>query len=236
MITKSMSDEELFRALKTEIDELGWNLIKHKGQAYRKVVLRQRLFPLYFKPFEVKSKSKNTWLVIPVAHSRKDADNSQFMLLCKLDSPEGIYWYSIGADYFTREADETISVLAPHMLRRMNERLSLHILKSEDLLVEFIKREPKNYMSYPPESKQFFHLVNGGIVLGEVVGRRWIHKTFIDDESFSKVNKMKGDRLISGQKRLESIKQLLDSSDNKAAVLEFIDSTFGSYKHEFKLE
>ena len=235
MITKSMSDEELFRALSTEMDELGRNLTKHKSQAYRKIVLRQRLFPLYFKPFEVKSKGKNTWLVIPVAHSRKDADNSQFILFCKLDSPEGVYWFSMGGDYFTREADATISVLAPHMLRRLNERLNLHILKSEDLLVEFIKREPKNYIS-PPETKQFFHLVDGGIVLGEVVGRRWIHKTFIDDESFSKVNKMKGERLVSGQKKLESLKQILDSSDNKAEVMEFIDSIYGSYKDELKLE
>lgn len=177
MIVQNMTDEALLKQLAEDTRIVAEKYIRAKGNKYRRAVLKTNKFPVYFNPTEVKSHNQNTWLLYPFATSRKDADLLNCMYLCKLQTKKETHWYTLGWNKETNQPSGIIAILTHHLILRFNERLKLNKYGT-DLLAEYVKHKPENYI-LNEDGKSFSLRIRDGIILGRIEGKRWIHKTFV---------------------------------------------------------
>lgn len=185
MILRDMSDDELLKALEEDILMVANKFYLSKGNAYRRQVLKSKKFPIYFKPVEIRSRSKNIWIVYPFALSKKDADGKgvSARYFCRQAAWKTDFWYSLVWNQETNKPEDKVMVLTHHLIMRFKERMKLD-KSGLDLFSEFIYNNPENYV-VNETNNTFSMRIKGGVVMGEIVGKQWIHKTFISFENSS---------------------------------------------------
>lgn len=183
MIFRDMTDEQLLKNLQEDILMVARKFALSKGSAYRRAVLKCNKFPLYFPPVEIKSRAQNRWMIYPYAESRKDANRPLGRYLCRQTAWRTEFWYALIWDDERNKFHDMIIVLTHHLIQRFKERMKLDKW-GVDLLTEFIHHKPDNYIKNDKDNT-FSMRIKGGIVLGVIDGKKWIHKTFIpfDDSS-----------------------------------------------------
>lgn len=178
MILRDMTDEALFKALEEDTYAVARKFILSKGNSYRRQVLKCTKFPLYFKPVEIRSRSQNIWIVYPFALSKKDAEGGvSARYFCRQAAWKTDFWYSLIWDNVTQKPQDRIMVLTHHLIMRFKERMQLD-KSGVDLLTEFVYSNPDNY-AVNEKNNTFSMRIKGGVVVGEIVGKQWIHKTFV---------------------------------------------------------
>lgn len=158
MILPTMSDVEIREEIDKDLPEI-IRLIDSKDKAYRREVLRRSVFPVYFTPVFHQSKTKNSWIILFEARSKKDIKDSRVCFICTMNSHHGLWAFMPTSTNGTFH----LVIFQPHLFSRYRDRFKVN-LNGTKLIAAFFR---KNY-SYVYERKERF--VDADHYLTEVYG------------------------------------------------------------------
>ena len=183
MITQTMSPEEIKEAVLADYAEVFY-YSDTKDSAFRKRVKKASVFPVRAYSLYT-SKSKNTWMILFEALSRKHVNDNAFLkFICYANFKNGYHVY-----FITRfKNNETVlAIYPPHFFQRYAQRNKVD--KSGLELIRHYMERNYNSMIFAEEVDEQ-ELLQGtteeGISLGLKISEKvFVYKTFISwDMSF----------------------------------------------------
>ena len=191
MLLPTMSNREITQEIARDYEIITgsstlWRLMDEYHKKRKKLKIKGEEDYTVYR--EIKTKSKNNWLVklskkqnVKKHKSAEDTFTALFTW----------YYTSIGIRFFFRTETGTISVFNGHLLTRYRERMNLEINLHLDLFKRLFKNNKDwNYWILPREDnkQKFIGILKEGFVLGDILidgeGLLWlVHKTFISRDT-----------------------------------------------------
>lgn len=230
MILKTMNDQELLEELRMDTKQIHAHFGKEKYAAYRRAVLRTTHFPVSFTPYEKVSRNKNRWMVFPEAFTRKDAKSPSIPALCRLESSEGTYWYSVGTHLDVLYEHCAISVITPHLIKRVKERLQINpsgLFALQEIFKQLNSKSPIEL-----RGNQLMIRSQQGLIFGEKKGLQYIFKTFIPHQMLNRIQQKKSALLKESYSIEENelinlfFNQVIDEAISKRSKNEHVPKSF----------
>lgn len=178
MIVPAMSvaeiQNELYKDYKNCI-----SIVEKNKNLYRRGIIKASKFPIYFKPIEYTSPSRNNFLIYVDAKSKKDALIPFVTVVGYYQRPEGIYAAMIIPFH---SGKFNVLIYPPHFFKRYKERYVKEDLSSLELIKIFFKNNP-TYILQTVENDNFRGTCNQGFVFGSFLNPTIsIVKTYISND------------------------------------------------------
>jgi hypothetical protein len=193
MLVPAMNNKELKNEIFEDNDIL-WSssTIKRLSDEYHRErfklkIKKEEIYPRYY---EVKTKTKNHWLIKISKHIlvQKYQCIGDSEVLCF-----AYYYSSSGIRIFNTHVNGQIMVFNKHLFNRYNERMNLAVPNLLDVVKVFFNTNINvNYQLMPREDGgiKFFGLVQQGFLMGEFIQElNWFeNKTFISKETANRAS------------------------------------------------
>jgi len=210
MIVPAMTVSEIQKELANDYDNCLARVTKNLNK-YRREIIKSSRFPIYFKPIDHVTPSKNNFILFIEAQSKKDAQNPVITFVGYYLKPEGIYAAMV---YPVLDGRKKIAIYPPHFFERYKERFLHEDLGTLDTIKLYFKSNPSNILELSDEN-----LFRGKCAHGFVFGEKLndsveIIKTFISSEMLKGDQKLLSEFLIGELDELNKSKSSFDSSKN----------------------
>jgi hypothetical protein len=184
MIVPAMSEIEIQNELSNDYESCITRVQKDMNK-YRRGIIKASKFPIYFKPIEHTSPSRNNFIIYVNAKSKKDAFMPFVTIVGYYHRPEGIY-----AAMIFPVAGEKFNMLIypPHFFKRYKERYIKEDLNSLEVIKTFFRNNP-TYMLQAVEKENF----RGSCIQGFVFGK-FLNPTISIVKTFISCDMLKGEQ------------------------------------------
>ena len=195
-----MSVTEIHKELTRDYDYCLARIQRDMNQ-YRRAIIKSSKFPMYFKPIDYIAPSRNHFILLVEAKSKKNANDPYITFIGYYLRPEGIYAAMI---FPTLCGEKRIFLYPPHFFERYKERYLNEDVCTLDAIKTYFKINSANILKCS-EICKFQGSCNQGFVFGEVLSTNiFIVKTFVSNEM------LKGDQIELNAKFINSINELND--------------------------
>jgi len=202
MLLPTMTNKEIISEVKTDYNYLESKRITGIMNNYDRIRRRRKAdkrasFPYIF---EFKSPSNNTWIFVlsKAAEISKYKGQVDMICLTYYFNNKGLRVFKVIPDGYGK-GFQGISVFNGHLFTRYNERMSLGISNSLDIVKEFFKNNGA-FLSKIIENEGLMYtlsICSDGLLLGENQKEWNVYKTFISKDLARENQKEKEEKIIS---------------------------------------
>lgn len=223
MIVPSMSLTEIHKELTRDYDYC-LARIKRDMNQYRRSIIKSSKFPMQFKPIEYVSPSRNHFIILIDAKSKKQANTPFFCIVGYYLRPEGIYAAllipKIGGG-------KRIILYPPHFFERYKQRYLNEDVCTLDAIKTYFKVNSTNIIEFG-ENNKFRGSCYQGLILGEkLCDDILIIKTFVSKEMLKGEQIENNDKIVNQLSILNELKSNKNYTDNM--LIKLMDNVNGKY-------
>lgn len=179
MVTDTMILPEIANHLRQDRERLE-RKVNHILDSFASQVKKSRVFPIS-KKVEWTSPARNTWAIFLYAEKRSDWDKLRYLPVCFFMNKGG----KCGYTYVEDDKRKSIDILyLPHFFQRYKERTGCKGSPYDDFFMHFFDVIIDNCPSerwQKKGDKTIVGRIDGGIILGERMGRLQVFYTFVTD-------------------------------------------------------
>lgn len=175
MIVPAMSVTEIHNELVKDYDNC-ISRIDRDFKHYRRAIIKSTKFPMYFKPIDYTTPSRNKFVILVEAESKKNANDLLITLIGYYLRPEGIYAAMIVP---SKNGDKKICIYPPHFFERYKERYLQNDLSALEVIKQYFKINSAITFEVREEAG-FRGVCRDGYILGKILSHNiLIVKTFV---------------------------------------------------------
>jgi len=200
MIVPAMSVTEIYKELARDYDYCVSRIQRDMNQ-YRRAIIKSSKFPMCFKPIDYVAPSRNHFIILVEAKSKRDASDPFITFVGYYLRPEGIY---AAMAFPTSGGEKRIFLYPPHFFERYKERYLKEEVTTLDSIKTYFKINSANILEFT-EGDKFRGSCNQGFVFGEkLLTNVFIIKTFVSNEM------LKGEQIELNTRFINHIGELND--------------------------
>ena len=175
MITKYMNNKELYKELKSDLQNVR-DYVDSVKSRYQRAIKKSNTFPIKFNPIEYTSPKHNKYSLIFGARRKNDWKNTPVSIICVYDNGKGL-----STAKFNKQIDK-ISIFRCHFFSRYRSRyLKKDDLSAKDVILHFHTNNTNAYGEVIDDDLNFAMTCNDGVMLGAMSADNSIvvNKTFV---------------------------------------------------------